>query len=284
MLRKLSVIAAVAGLMAAFAAAPALAAGHPLEPEKIHWSFNGPFGKFDQAQLQRGYKVYREVCSACHSMKLVSFRNLGDKGGPFYNEKYPNSNDNPWVKAIAKEFEVGDIDSETGDAIKRPATSADRFPSPFPNEAAARASNGGAFPPDMSLLAKARSGGPDYIHAIVTGYKNPPAGLKVGPGQHYNPYMPGDLAAYWSGDHAHVPPGGFIAMAPPLTEGGVTFDDGTKATVDQQARDVSAFLMWAAEPKLEERKQTGFAVMIYLILFAGLLYASYRKVWKNESH
>jgi ubiquinol-cytochrome c reductase cytochrome c1 subunit len=284
MLRKLSVIAAVAGLMAAFAAAPALAAGHPLEPEKIHWSFNGPFGKFDQAQLQRGYKVYREVCSACHSMKLVSFRNLGDKGGPFYNEKYPNSNDNPWVKAIAKEFEVADIDSETGDAIKRPATSADRFPSPFPNEAAARASNGGAFPPDMSLLAKARTGGPDYIHAIVTGYKNPPAGLKVGPGQHYNPYMPGDLAAYWSGDHAHVPPGGFIAMAPPLTEGGVTFDDGAKATVDQQARDVSAFLMWAAEPKLEERKQTGFAVMIYLILFAGLLYASYRKVWKNESH
>ncbi|MEH0196898.1 cytochrome c1 [Caulobacter sp. CCNWLY153] len=284
MLRKLSVIAAVAGLMASFAAAPALAAGHPLEPEKIHWSFNGPFGKFDQAQLQRGYKVYREVCSSCHSMKLVSFRNLGDKGGPFYNEKYPNSNDNPWVKAIAKEFEVADIDSETGDAIKRPATSADRFPSPFPNEAAARASNGGAFPPDMSLLAKARTGGPDYIHAIVTGYKNPPAGLKVGPGQHYNPYMPGDLAAYWSGDHAHVPPGGFIAMAPPLTEGGVTFDDGTKATVDQQARDVSAFLMWAAEPKLEERKQTGFAVMIYLILFAGLLYASYRKVWKNESH
>lgn len=284
MLRKLSVIAAVAGLMAAAAAAPALAAGHPLEPEKIHWSFNGPFGKFDQAQLQRGYKVYREVCSSCHSMKLVSFRNLGDKGGPFYNEKYPNSNDNPWVKAIAKEFEVADIDSETGDAIKRPATSADRFPSPFPNEAAARASNGGAFPPDMSLLAKARTGGPDYIHAIVTGYKNPPAGLKVGPGQHYNPYMPGDLAAYWSGDHAHVPPGGFIAMAPPLTEGGMTFDDGTKATIDQQARDVSAFLMWAAEPKLEERKQTGFAVMIYLILFAGLLYASYRKVWKNESH
>ncbi|MBI1685098.1 cytochrome c1 [Caulobacter hibisci] len=284
MLRKLSVLAAVAGLMAAAVAGPALAAGHPLEPEKIHWSFNGPFGKFDQAQLQRGYKVYREVCSACHSMKLVSFRNLGDKGGPFYNEKYPNSNDNPWVKAIAKEFEVADIDSETGDPIKRPATSADRFPSPFPNEAAARASNGGAFPPDMSLLAKAREGGPDYIHAIVTGYKDPPKGLKVGPGQHYNPYMAGDLAAYWGGSHEHVPPGGFIAMAPPLKAGLVTFDDGTPSTVDQQARDVSAFLMWAAEPKLEERKQTGFAVLIYLLLFSGLLYASYRKVWKNESH
>ncbi|MFT4252417.1 MAG: cytochrome c1 [Caulobacter sp.] len=284
MLRKLSVLAAVAGLMAAAAAGPALAAGHPLEPEKIHWSFNGPFGKFDQAQLQRGYKVYREVCSACHSMKLVSFRNLGDKGGPFYSDKYPNSNDNPWVKAIAKEFEVSDIDSETGDAIKRPATSADRFPSPFPNEAAARASNGGAFPPDMSLLAKARHGGADYIHAIATGYKDPPPGLKVGPGQHYNPYMAGDLTAYWSGSHEHVPPGGFIAMAPPLKDGLVTFDDGTKSTVDQQARDVAAFLTWAAEPKMEERKQTGFAVLIYLILFSGLLYASYRKVWKNESH
>lgn len=283
MKKTLVLIAVATGLT--LSAAPALASGgggHPLR--NGGFSFDGPFGTFNQGQLQRGYKVYREVCSSCHSMKLVSFRNLGDKGGPFYNEKYPNSNDNPWVKAIAKEFEVADIDSETGDAIKRPATSADRFPSPFPNEAAARASNGGAFPPDMSLLAKARTGGPDYIHAIVTGYKNPPAGLKVGPGQHYNPYMPGDLAAYWSGDHAHVPPGGFIAMAPPLTEGGMTFDDGTKATIDQQARDVSAFLMWAAEPKLEERKQTGFAVMIYLILFAGLLYASYRKVWKNESH
>ncbi|PXA85457.1 cytochrome c1 [Caulobacter sp. D4A] len=284
MLRKLFAIAAVAGLLTVGASAPALAAGHALEPEKIHWSFEGPFGKFDQAQLQRGYKVYREVCSACHSMKLVSFRNLGDKGGPFYNDKYPNSNDNPWVKAIAKEFEVADIDSETGDAIKRPATSADRFPSPFPNEAAARASNGGALPPDMSLLAKAREGGPDYIHAIVTGYKDAPAGLKVGPGQHYNPYMAGDLTSYWSGSHEHVPPGGFIAMAPPLKAGLVTFDDGTPSTIDQQAKDVSAFLMWAAEPKLEERKQTGFAVLIYLILFAGLLYAAYRQVWKNESH
>jgi ubiquinol-cytochrome c reductase cytochrome c1 subunit len=284
MLRKLSIIAAVVGLMTAGLAAPAFASGHKEEPPKINWSFNGPFGKFDQAQLQRGYKVYREVCSACHSMSLVSFRNLGDKGGPFYNEKYKNSNDNPWVKAIAKDYEVADIDSETGDAIKRPATSADRFPSPFPNEPAARASNGGALPPDMSLLAKAREGGPDYIHAIVTGYKDAPKGLKVGTGQHYNPYMAGDLASAWSGNHEHVPPGGFIAMAPPLKDGLVSFDDGTKSTLDQQARDVSAFLMWAAEPKLEERKKMGFAVILYLLMFSGLLYASYRKVWKNESH
>jgi ubiquinol-cytochrome c reductase cytochrome c1 subunit len=284
MLRKLSIIAAVAGLMTAGLAAPAFASGHKEEPPKIDWSFNGPFGKFDQAQLQRGYKVYREVCSACHSMSLVSFRNLGDKGGPFYNEKYKNSNDNPWVKAIAKDYEVADIDSETGDAIKRPATSADRFPSPFPNEPAARASNGGALPPDMSLLAKAREGGPDYIHAIVTGYKDAPKGLKVGTGQHYNPYMAGDLTSAWSGNHEHVPPGGFIAMAPPLKDGLVSFDDGTKSTLDQQARDVSAFLMWAAEPKLEERKKMGFAVILYLLMFSGLLYASYRKVWKNESH
>jgi ubiquinol-cytochrome c reductase cytochrome c1 subunit len=289
MLRKLSVIAAVAGLLTAGLAGPALAAGHPLPAKEVHWSFDGPFGKFDQAQLQRGYKVYREVCSACHAMSLVSFRNLGDKGGPFYDEKYSakhgkTSNDNPYVKAIAKDYEVADIDSETGDAIKRPATPADRFPSPSANEAAARASNGGALPPDMSLLAKAREEGPNHIYSILTGYKEPPAGLKIGPGQHYNPYMPGDLTSYWSGDHKHVPPGGFIAMAPPLKAGQVTFDDGTPSTLDQQAKDVSAFLMWAAEPKMDERKQTGFAVILYLLLFSGLLYASYRKVWKNESH
>jgi len=281
MLRKLSILAAVAGLMAA---GPVLAAGHPLPPKNVEWSFEGPFGKFDQAQLQRGYKVYREVCSACHSMSLVSFRNLGDKGGPFYNAKYKNPNDNPWVKAIAKDYEVADIDSETGDAIKRPATSADRFTSPYPNEAAARAGNGGALPPDMSLLAKARTGGPDYLYSLLTGYVAPPTGLKVGAGQHYNPYMAGDLTASWSGPHDKVPPGGFIAMAAPLKKDLVSFDDGTPSTLDQQAKDVSAFLMWAAEPKLDERKETGFVVILYLLLFSGLLYASYRKVWKNESH
>jgi ubiquinol-cytochrome c reductase cytochrome c1 subunit len=283
--RKLvSQVLVLGALVGSLLAGPALAAPHPEEPKKVDWSFNGPFGKFDQAQLQRGYKVYREVCSACHAMSLVSFRNLGDKGAPFYDAKYPNPNDNPYVKAIAAEYQISSIDTETGDVIKQPGTPADRFVSPFSNEYAARASNGGALPPDMSLLAKAREGGPDYIHAIITGYKDAPKGLKVGAGQHYNPYMAGDLASSWSGSHEHVPPGGFIAMAPPLKDGLVSFDDGTKSTLDQQAKDVSAFLMWAAEPKLEERKKMGFAVVLYLLMFSGLLYASYRKVWKNESH
>jgi ubiquinol-cytochrome c reductase cytochrome c1 subunit len=283
--RKLvSQVLVLGSLVGALLAGPAMAAGGAAHPQKVDWSFNGPFGKFDQAQLQRGYKVYREVCSACHAMNLVSFRNLGDKGGPFYNDRYPNPNDNPYVKAIAAEYEVNDIDSETGDVIKRPATSADRFVSPFPNNEAARASNGGALPPDLSIIAKARGGGADYIHALLTGYKDPPAGLTVDPGKHYNPYFPGDLSSAWSGDPKHVPEGGVIGMGPPLSADLITFDDGTKSTLDQQSLDVSAFLMWAAEPKLNERHQLGFAVMIYLLLLSGLLYGSYRAVWKNESH
>ena len=284
MLRKLSVIAAVAGLLTAGVAGPALAAHGALPAKDVHWSFEGPLGKFDQAQLQRGYKVYREVCSACHSMSLVSFRNLGDKGGPFYDKKYPNSNDNPYVKAIAKDYEVADIDNETGDTIKRPATPADRFPSPFPNEAAARASNGGALPPDMSLLAKAREEGPAHIYSIVTGYAAPPPGLKMDPTQHYNQYMTGDLSSYWSGPKEHVPPGGFIAMAPPIKANQVTFDDGTPATLDQEAKDVSAFLMWAAEPHMEDRKKTGFRVLVFLLLFGTLMYLTKRKVWEGVAH
>ena len=283
--RKLvSQVLVLGSLVGALMAGPASAATHPEEPRKIDGSFNGPFGKFDQAQLHRGFKVYREVCLACHSMNLVSFRNLGDKGGPFYSEKYPNPNDTPYVNADAAEVQVADIDGETGDPIQRPATSADHFKAPFPNEAAARASNGGALPPDMSVLAKAREGGPDYIHALLTGYRAPPKGLTVDPTKHYNPYFPGDLASSWSGDPKHVPHGGVIGMAPPLADNSVTFDDGTKATLDQEAQDVAAFLMWAAEPKLNDRHQMGFAVMIYLLLMSGLLYASYRTVWKNESH
>lgn len=281
LLSKAAVLAVAGALLSGGAA---LAAGVPAKPENIKWSFEGPFGKFDQAQLQRGYKVYREVCAGCHSMKLVAFRNLGDKGGPFYDPEYPNSNDNPYVKAIAAEYNVNDIDSETGDVIQRPATSADYFPAPFANDAAARASNGGALPPDLSVIAKARSGGPDYLHALLSGYKETPAGLTVDPGKYYNPYFPGDLTSAWSGDHAHVPPGGVIGMAPPLADGSVTFDDGSPSTVEQMSTDVSAFLMWAAEPKLNERHQLGAAVMIYLLLLSGLLYASYRRVWKNESH
>jgi ubiquinol-cytochrome c reductase cytochrome c1 subunit len=157
--------------------APALAAGGAAHPHNIDYSFEGPFGKFDQAQLQRGYKVYREVCSGCHSMTLISFRNLGQKGGPFFDPEYKNPNDNPYVKQIASEFEVPDIDGETGDTIARKATSADRFPQPFANEAQARAGNGGAMPPDLSVITKARHGGAEYIAALLgDGYVDPPRG------------------------------------------------------------------------------------------------------------
>ena len=280
MLRKGLILAAF-GL--AFVAGPALASEGPKEPREASWSFEGPFGKFDQAQVQRGYKVYREVCAACHSMSLLSFRNLGQKSGPFYDDKYPNPNDNPYVKSIAKDYQVNDIDSETGDVVQRTATSADTFPSPFANEAAARASNGGSLPPDLSVMIKARPQGAEYVYSILTGYQAPPAGLEVPPNQYYNPYMPGDVSAFYKGK-GHVPVGGFIAMAPPLEADKVTFDDGTKSTVDQQAKDVVAFLAWASEPKQTERKQFGVAAMIYLLIFAGLLWVSYRRIWRNVAH
>ena len=273
---------AVLGL--ALMGTPALSATTREEPKEVDWTFTGPLGKFDQAQLQRGYKVYREVCSACHAMNLVYFRNLGQKGGPFYDPKYPNPNDNPYVKSLAKDIQVSDVDSETGDAIKRPATSADKFPSPFPNEAAARASNGGALPPDLSVIAKAREGGPAYIHSILTGFVTPPKGLTVTPGKYYNPYFPGDLSSFWAGAKDKVPVGGFIGMPPPLAPNKVTYDDGTKATVDQEAKDVSAFLAWAAEPKMEERKSFGLGAMIYLLIFSVLLWFSYRRIWRNVAH
>ena len=275
---------ALAALGLALVAGPALAATTHEEPKDIHWSFEGPFGKYDKEQLQRGYKVYREVCSSCHAMSLVSFRNLGQPGGPFYDPKYPNPNDNPYVKSLAHDIQVSDIDSETGDAIKRPATPADRFPSPFPNEAAARASNGGALAPDQSVIAKAREGGPAYIYSLLTGYTPPPAGLTVPAGKYYNPYFPGDLSSFWTGPKDQVPKGGFISMPPPLAPNKVTFDDGTKSTVANQARDVSAFLAWAAEPKMEERKQFGLGSMIYLLIFSVLLWFSYKRIWKNVAH
>ena len=281
MLRKGLTLAAL-GL--ALIAGQAQASGGAKHPKEAAFSFEGPFGRFDKAQLQRGYKVYREVCSSCHAMDLVYFRNLGQKGGPFFDPKYPNPNDNPYVKALAADIQVADIDSETGDAIQRPATSADHFPSPFPNEAAARASNGGALPPDLSVIAKARHGGAHYIYSLLSGYTDPPAGLTVAPGQYYNPYFPGDLTAAWSGPHDKVPPGGVLAMPPQLAPDKVTFDDGTPSTVDQQAKDVAAFLAWAAEPKMEERKAFGLGAMVYLLLLTGLLYASYRRIWRNVAH
>jgi ubiquinol-cytochrome c reductase cytochrome c1 subunit len=276
--------AVAGGLAALMVGAGSAAAAEHIELRNTKFGFEGPLGKYDPVALQRGFKVYQEVCSACHAMNLVYYRNLGQKGGPFYNERYPNPNDNPWAKAIAADAQIPDIDPDTGDAITRAGTPADHFKAPFANDIAARASNGGALPPDLSVIAKAREGGPHYIYSLLTGYVDPPKGLTVAPGMHYNKYFAGDLSSAWSGPPNQVPEGGVLAMAFQLPAGRVTFDDGTPSTTDQMAHDVSTFLAWAAEPKAEERKETGFAVMAYLIIFAGIMYASYRRLWRNIAH
>ena len=247
-------------------------------PPRQHWSFWGPFGTYDPAQLQRGFKIYREVCSTCHSIKLLSFRNLSDPGGPGFTEAQ--------AATIAATFQVTDGPNDQGQMFQRPGKISDTFPPPYPNDQAARAALGGKLPPDMSDLAKARSyewgfpqfifdafimyqeDGPDYIHAILNGYTDPPAGFVLPPGGQYNKYFPG----------------GAIGMPKPLDDGQVEYTDGTPTTVDQYGRDVAAFLMWAAEPKLDQRKQLGFQVMIFLIVFTGLLYFTKKKVWHSVLH
>ena len=247
-------------------------------PPRQHWSFAGPFGVYDQAQLQRGFKVYREVCSTCHSLKLLAFRNLADPGGPGFTEAQ--------AAAVAAEYQVTDGPNDQGQMFQRPGKISDYFPPPFPNDQAARAALGGALPPDMSVLAKARSyeagfprfifdafteyqeDGPDYIHAILNGYEKTPAGFTLAPGAQYNKYFPG---------HA-------IGMPKPLSDGQVDYTDGAPTTVDQYGRDVSAFLMWAAEPTLDARKRLGFQVMIFLIVLTGLLYFTKKRVWQAVEH
>jgi ubiquinol-cytochrome c reductase cytochrome c1 subunit len=273
-------------------AAPAFADRTAVEPEAPAggFGFEGPFGKFgapeNQKQLQRGYQVYKEVCSNCHSMSLVSFGDLGQRGGPFWNPKYPNPNDNPVIKALAADVQVADIDGQTGEPIKRPGIPADHFPSPYDNATAAAAANGGAAPPDQSTLAKARDGGAEYIYSLLTGYAaNPPAGLTVATGRFYNPYFPGDLSNGWNtAKYGPVPKGGVIAMPPPLADGRVTYTDGTKSTLKQQAADVAAFLAWASDPHADERKQLGLAVLIFLGFFAVVTFLSYRAIWKGVDH
>jgi ubiquinol-cytochrome c reductase cytochrome c1 subunit len=284
MLRKLF---AQAVLLALALGLPAAAATTSAPLQQQAWPFSGPFGTYDQGQLQRGLKVYTEVCSQCHSINYISFHQLGEPGAPLWSPKYPNANDNPYVKAFAASWprQVTEINADTGDPSHRKPTGADVLVPPFPNEAAARASNGGALPPDMSLLAAAREGGPDYIYAILTSFRPTPAGIaNAPPGKYYNIAFPGDLGAYWKGDKDHVPVGGFISMPPPLTNCKVTFDDKTPCTIEQEARDVSAFLQWASDPKLDQRKQMGAAVMIYLGIFTLLLYLSYRAIWKDVGH
>lgn len=237
--------------------------------EHVHWHFDGLTGSYDRAAMQRGYQVYREVCASCHQLKYLSFRHLGDKGGPYYDEHYPNPNDNPYVKAFAKDWQISDIDSETGDPIMRDGIPADRFPAIYPNAVAARASNGGAYPPDLSVMVKARSGGADYVYNILTAYKNEmPSDMKLSPGTYYNPMMEG----------------GAIAMAAPLSDGLVEYADGTEATVEQMAKDVTEFLAWSADPKMEQRKRAGVATMLYLLILTILMWLSYKAVWRGVKH
>jgi len=234
-------------------AAPARAAGDATPPGQ-HWSFQGMFGTFDRAALQRGYQVYKEVCAGCHSMQYLHFRDLNALGF--------NADE---VKALAAGYEVTDGPNDQGEMFKRPGQPSDRFVSPFPNEKAARAANGGAFPPDLTLMTKAREHGADYVYALLTGYKDPPAGVTLQQGMNYNVYFPGSQ----------------IAMPPPLNDGGVVYADGTKADVAQMARDVTTFMSWAAEPEMEARKQMGIKAILFLIVLTGLLYAVKRKVWKG---
>ena len=252
MIRKTLGVLCLVGLLGT--APLAARAAEAIAVPKQDWSFNGIFGQFDRAQLQRGFQIYRENCAACHGLKYVAFRNLMDLG-------YTAAE----VKLIAREYEVVDGPDEDGEMFTRAALASDRIPSPHPNDNAARAANGGALPPDMSLLAKARAGGPDYIYALLTGYVEPPADFEMSEGMNYNAFYPGHQ----------------IAMAQPLWGDDVEFADGTEATIEQSARDVSAFLMWAADPRMEERKSTGVSVILFLIVMTGLFYASMRKIWAD---
>ncbi len=265
---------AAAGLVLSIGAVQA--AGGQKPAKDIHFSFEGPFGTFDRAQLQRGFKVYKEVCAACHSLDYVAFRNLHDAGGPEFSEEQ--------VKSLAATYTMQDGPNEAGDMYERPGLPSDRFPSPFPNQQAARAANGGAYPPDLSLITKYRPGwygtfnqlvngigGPQYVYSVLTGY-TPDDQLseelkKEQPeGKQYNPYF---ANGHW------------IGMAQPLSDDQVTYDDGTPATVDQMSRDVSAFLAWTAEPKMEERKRTGFMVLIFLGILALMLYLVKKRIWAD---
>jgi ubiquinol-cytochrome c reductase cytochrome c1 subunit len=255
-------------------ASSAFAEEQALAPRQS-WSFAGPFGTFDRAQIQRGFHVYRDVCSACHAMKHVAFRNLAQPGGPGFSEAQ--------AKQVASEYRINDGPNDKGEMFDRPGRLSDFFPSPDPNEQAARARFNGALPPDFSEIAKARGaeagfpwvvfdavrqyqeGGPDYIYAYLTGYGDPPAGVTLPPTQFWNNYFPGHRTA----------------MRPPLQNGQVEYTDGTPTTTEQYSRDVTAFLMWVAEPHLEARKRIGFQVMIFLIVFGGLAYLSKKKVWAD---
>ena len=234
-----------------------LKSAEKVEYLKTDWSFKGLFGKFDRGALQRGYQVYTEVCSSCHSMKYLSYRNLAEKGGPEFTEAE--------AKAIAASFEVTDGPNVDGEMFVRPGKLSDKFVMPYENVAAAKAANGGAYPPDMSVLIKARGGGADYIYSLLLGYDEPPVGMILDDGVYYNKYMYGNK----------------IKMSAPLSDGIVEYSDGTQASVQQMSKDVTTFLMWAAEPHLEARHQMGFKAIVYLIILTVLVYFSMKKIWSR---
>ena len=239
--------------LSTFLLAPVLVrAADEIPLPRQEWSFEGVFGTYDLASLQRGFQVYKEVCSVCHPVKHLYFRNLAEIG---YNEDE--------VKAIAAGYQVTDGPNDEGQMYQRPGRPSDPVPGPFPNDQAARAANNGALPPDQSLIVKARPGGPNYVYAILTGYKEAPEGFKMLEGMNYNEFFAGHQ----------------IAMPPPLSDNSVTFADGTPATVPQMAHDVTSFLTWAAEPNLDDRHRIGFKVIMFLIVAAGVFYAAKRKIW-----
>ncbi|WP_339631308.1 cytochrome c1 [uncultured Sneathiella sp.] len=253
-MRKLLTSLGIAALVSLASFSPAQAAGEAVELKSVNWKHGGLFGTYDRASAQRGLQVYREVCAGCHGLGLVAFRTLKDLG--FSEEE---------VKALAAESEYVDGPDDAGDMFDRPGKPSDKFPSPFPNEQAARASNGGAYPPDLSLMTKARPDGDNYMYSLLTGYEEAPSDVTLPVGMYYNAYFPGHK----------------IAMPPPLLEDGVEYSDGTPATVDQMAKDVSVFLAWAAEPKMEQRKSIGLRVILFLLILAAVFYAVKRKVWSD---
>jgi len=226
----------------------------PATPPHQEWSFNGVFGTYDRAALQRGFQVYKEVCSACHAVKHLYFRDLAEIG---YSEDE--------VKGIAAQVQVTDGPNDQGEMFQRPGRPSDPIPPPFPNDQTARSANNGALPPDLSLITKAREGGADYVYGIVTGFKDAPAGMKMNPNMNYNEYFAGRQ----------------IAMPPALNPDQIKYADDTKASVPQMAHDVVSFLSWAAEPTLEERHRMGFKVILFLIVLTGLLYAAKRRIWSR---
>lgn len=241
----------------ALTASTALASAEAEHPKQLHWPFDGVMGKVDKVSAQRGFQVYKEVCAACHGLSRVAFRNLQDLG---FSEAE--------VKALAATYQIKDGPNDAGEMFERAGKPADRFVPPFPNEQAARAANNGTYPPDLSLIIKARHDGANYLYSLLTGYGEPPADFHLAEGMHYNPYFPGRQ----------------IAMPSPLSDGRVDYADGTQASVDQMAQDVTNFLQWAAEPEMETRKRMGLKVMLYLAAFTGFMYVAKKRIWSRIGH